>query len=220
MVGSEDIRQASETVIHMRPKKRSRARSPREKLLDAGTQLFCRYGINAIGVDAIVTKAGTAKATLYNIFGSKEALAYEVLNREGERWRAWLFEELDAFDAEPADKLLHIFDILEDWFRGKRYYGCPFINAVAEHDKLDDRLRNIALGHKKIVLDRIRELAAASGASDPEETAHELAVMIDGTIVAALITRQPETASLAKRAAAVILDSHIRTRSPAQPACA
>ena len=37
---------------------------------------------------------------------------------------------------------------------------------------------------------------------------------------AALITRQPETASLAKRAAAVILDSHIRTRSPVQPACA
>ena len=34
------------------------ARSPRDRLIEAATELVCRHGINAIGVDAIVAAAG------------------------------------------------------------------------------------------------------------------------------------------------------------------
>lgn len=188
-----------------RQQRKRKPAAPRERLLEAATDLFCRYGINSIGVDAIVSKAGTAKATLYNTFGSKEALVCEVLDQEGRKWREWLFSEIDSFEGTSRDKLLHVFDALETWFKDRKYFGCPFINAVAENDKLDDRLRSIALGHKKIVLDRIIELASDAHALSPEKTAHELGLVIDGSIVAALITRDPSMAAVARKAAEAIL---------------
>ena len=35
--------------------------SPRDRLIAAATRLFCRYGVNSVGVDAIVEAAGTAE---------------------------------------------------------------------------------------------------------------------------------------------------------------
>jgi AcrR family transcriptional regulator len=35
----------------------------RDRLIEAATRLFCRYGVNSIGVDEIVAAAGTAKTT-------------------------------------------------------------------------------------------------------------------------------------------------------------
>src|SRR5712675_662522 len=45
--------------------------SARGRLLGAATHLFCKNGINATGIDAIIHEAGTAKTTLYKLFGSK-----------------------------------------------------------------------------------------------------------------------------------------------------
>jgi AcrR family transcriptional regulator len=44
--------------------------SARGRLLNAATRLFCKNGINATGIDAIINEAGTAKTTLYKLFGS------------------------------------------------------------------------------------------------------------------------------------------------------
>lgn len=188
-----------------RPKADDRGPSARERILEAAANLFCRYGINAIGVDAIVEQAGTAKATLYNIFGSKEALVRAVLAREGAEWRNRLFTALDAHKGSPNKALLAIFDVLEEWFSDPEYYGCPFINAVGEHDKLDNAIREITLEHKVKVLERIETLAGSCGIADPRELAHEFAVIIDGAIVAALITRDPHIARIARRSAEAVL---------------
>src|SRR5262245_60786846 len=61
--------------------------SARGRLLSAATRLFCKNGINATGVDAIIHEAGTAKTTLYKLFGSKTNLVHVVLEQEGKLWR-------------------------------------------------------------------------------------------------------------------------------------
>lgn len=177
----------------------------RERLLLAASDMFCRYGINATGVDAIVAAAGTAKTTLYKAFGSKEGLIEAVLEREGSTWRDWFSSEVDALPGSASDKLVHLFDVLKKWFAEENFYGCPFINAVGEHDKEDDRIRLLTLKHKKIVLDKITELARAARPKDPEGLTHELNLLIDGAIVAALITRDPDVADHARNAAARLL---------------
>lgn len=183
----------------------SRADSPpRERLIDAATRLFCRYGINSVGVDAIVAAAGTAKTTLYKIFGSKDALVDAVLAREGEKWRAWFLAEIDA-GASARERLERIGPALKHWFEAEDFYGCPFINAVGESDKADDRMRTLALAHKKIVLDRVATLCAEAGLAAPLETAHALGLAIDGAIVAALVTRDAKVADTAGRVCAAIL---------------
>src|SRR5436305_4770653 len=118
--------------------------SPRERLIEAATRLFCRYGVNSVGVDAIVEAAGTAKTTLYKVFGSKDGLVEAVLDREGETWRAWFVAEIDGRGGSAAERLARIGPALRQWFSREDYYGCPFINAVGESDKADDRMRTLA----------------------------------------------------------------------------
>ena len=177
----------------------------RERLLDAASRLFCRFGINAVGVDAVVAEAGTAKATLYKTFGSKEHLVEAVLEREGRIWRDWFIGALDAGDAAPLDRLRRIFPLLGQWFAEERFYGCPFINAIGEHDKNEDRLRTITIAHKTAVLKRIEDLPRVAGAPDPHTLAHQLGLLIDGAIVVAMITRDPKAATLAAGTAEQIL---------------
>lgn len=177
----------------------------RERLLLAASDMFCRYGINATGVDAIVAAAGTAKTTLYKAFGSKEGLIEAVLEREGSTWRDWFSSEVDALPGSASDKLVHLFDVLKKWFAEENFYGCPFINAVGEHDKEDDRIRLLTLKHKKIVLDKITELARDARPNDPDGLTHELNLLIDGAIVAALITRDPNVADHGRNAAARLM---------------
>ena len=175
--------------------------SARERLLSAASRLFCQFGINAVGVDAVVAAAGTAKATLYKNFGSKEQLVEAVLEREGRLWRDWFLGALDVGEATPLEKLRRVFPLLGEWFAEERFYGCPFINAMGEHDKNEGRLRNVTLAHKKVVLARLEELARAAGATDPLKAAHQLGMLIDGAIVVSMISRDPGVAHLAAETA-------------------
>ena len=154
-----------------------------------------------------MAEAGTAKTTLYKLFGSKEHLVEEVLKREGEIWRDWFVRETNRAGSTPRDRLLAIFPVLAQWFRKRRFYGCPFINAVAEHDKASDRLRDLALGHKRQVIDYIEQLAADAALPDPALITHEIALLMDGAIVAAMITRDPGVADVAQKALTSLLAS-------------
>ena len=126
--------------------------SARGRLLSAATRLFCRYGINATGIDAIINEAGTAKTTLYKLFGSKTNLVHAVLESEGKQWREWFIGAIEAGGGDAQAKLTRIFPALKSWFGEERFYGCPFINAVGEHDKDQKQFRAIAMRHKKVVL--------------------------------------------------------------------
>jgi AcrR family transcriptional regulator len=179
--------------------------SARGRLLSAATHLFCKKGINATGIDAIIDEAGTAKTTLYKLFGSKTNLVHAVLESEGKQWREWFIGAIEAGGGDPRTKLSRIFPALKSWFGEERFYGCPFINAVAEHDKDQKQFRNIALRHKKVVLAHIEKLAGEMGAADPEMLAHQLALLIDGAIVAAMVSRDPGVADTAALAAGSLL---------------
>lgn len=179
--------------------------SARGRLLGAATHLFCKNGINATGIDAIINEAGTAKTTLYKLFGSKTNLVHAVLETEGRQWREWFIGAIEAGGGSARTKLARIFPALKSWFGEERFYGCPFINAVAEHDKDQKQLRAIAMRHKKVVLAHIEKLAAEMGATEPESLAHQLALLIDGAIVAAMVSRNPGVADTAGLAAGCLL---------------
>ncbi|QWG15072.1 TetR/AcrR family transcriptional regulator [Bradyrhizobium sediminis] len=175
--------------------------SARGRLLSAATRLFCKNGINATGIDAIINEAGTAKTTLYKLFGSKTNLVHAVLETEGKQWREWFIGAMEAGGGDPQTKLSRMFPALKDWFGEERFYGCPFINAVGEHDKDQKQFRAIAMRHKKVVLAHLEKLAAEMGAAEPKVLAHQLALLIDGAIVAAMVSRNPGVADTAALAA-------------------
>jgi AcrR family transcriptional regulator len=180
--------------------------SAHARLLSAATHLFCKNGINATGIDAIIDEAGTAKTTLYKLFGSKTNLVHAVLESEGKQWREWFIASIENGGGDAEAKLTRIFPALKSWFGEERFYGCPFINAVAEHDKDQKQFRAIALKHKKVVLAHIEKLASEMGAAEPELFAHQLALLIDGAIVAAMVSRNPGVADTAGLAACSLFE--------------
>jgi AcrR family transcriptional regulator len=189
--------------------------APRERLLDAARDLFCLHGINATGVDAIVARAGTAKTTLYKLFGSKQQLVEAFLEREGQAWRTWFFASVDALPGEALDRLQGVFDVLQAWFAREEFSGCPFINAVGEHDKSDARLRALALRHKSEVDAYLDGIAKAAGLRHASAIVSELGILMDGAIVAAMVSRRPEVAAAAKRTFTIVLREHLKDAAAA-----
>ena len=177
------------------------ARNARDRILNTATHLFCDEGFAATGVDRIVKESGAAKSTLYANFGSKEGLIEAVLDREGAAWRKWFFGRLGCVAGTPKDRLLALFDVLEDWFRDPLFYGCPFINAIAESSYASDATRDAAKRHKEPLLTWLRGVALELGRSDPDVFAREMVVLIDGAIVAAQSARDASFAASAKRLA-------------------
>src|SRR5919204_1965556 len=87
--------------------------SARGRLLSAATHLFCKNGINATGIDAIIDEAGTAETTLYKLFGSKTNLVHAVLESEGKQWREWFIGAIEAGGGHPQNKPSRIFPSLK-----------------------------------------------------------------------------------------------------------
>ncbi|NED97231.1 TetR/AcrR family transcriptional regulator [Phytoactinopolyspora alkaliphila] len=113
-----------------------------ERLLDAASELFYLWGIHAVGVDTIAEAAGTTKKTLYDRFGSKDALVALYLQRRAERWQAFVEAHLRDHASERVgvnagvSRVLAVFDALEAWY-AELIRGCAFVNAYAEIGGID-----------------------------------------------------------------------------------
>ncbi len=173
--------------------------SPQERIVAAAREMFCRDGIHATGVDRILAAAGTSKMTLYNRFGSKEALLHEVLRREGAAWRESFFAAVLSVSDVPGGRLERVVDALAIWFRGDRFYGCAIMNAAAEHKKGDACIRALAADHHRLILDFLTEQAVAAGRVEPALLARQLLLLIDGTIAALMVTGDEQVLDVAER---------------------
>jgi AcrR family transcriptional regulator len=161
-------------------------RTARERVLRAAYDLFCRHGVQAVGVDRIVAEAGVAKMTLYKHFRSKEELIVATLELRGELWtRGWLGRSLAEHPGPPGATLLAIFDNLDEWVRSDDFDGCLFNNSLLETHDADSPVRAGALEQRTNVRELIRELADAAGAPAPETLARDFQLLMTGTIVAA-----------------------------------
>jgi AcrR family transcriptional regulator len=85
--------------------------SARERLLAAADELFYENGINTVSIDRVIERAGVAKASLYDCFGSKDELVRSYLQVRSEARRARINERLSQYDT-PVEKILSIFDLL------------------------------------------------------------------------------------------------------------
>ncbi len=186
-------------------------RAPHERILDVARDLFCRDGIHATGIDRILAAAGASKMTLYARFGSKEALVRAALREEGAAWRAAFFAAVAATADDPAERLRGIVPALAAWFHGRRFYGCAFMNAVAEHTKGELWLRELAAEHHREILAFLTEQAAAAGHADPALLARQILLLVDGMIAATMVSGDETVLAVAERTLDAILG---RARTP------
>ncbi|WP_035812217.1 TetR/AcrR family transcriptional regulator [Jiangella gansuensis] len=156
------------------------------RLLDAASTMFYEHGIRAVGVDAIAEAAGTTKKTLYDRFGSKDALVALYLGRRFERWQAFVLDHLarQAPEAGP-ERVLGVYDALARW-HADAVRGCAFINAFAEIGDVNHPGIAVIRAEKDWVRGLYTRLSVEAGV--PAERAGDLGVRLALLHEGALVT--------------------------------
>jgi AcrR family transcriptional regulator len=168
-----------------------------ERILETADRLFYGQGIRAVGVDTIAAEIGISKRTLYNYFPSKEELIVAYLSRH--------LIPLRTSDRPPLEQILRVFDWLERWFATDTFRGCPFVNAVAELGDAAHPGTKMAVAFKEQRRIWLRDALAQLNVADPDGLATQVAILVEGAIIAALVRGDPGMARAAKAAARVLL---------------
>jgi AcrR family transcriptional regulator len=179
-----------------------------ERILAVASELFYAQGIRAVGVDAIADAAQTTKKTLYDRFGSKGRLVAAYLERREERWRSFLCRYIQH---RPVDeRILAVFDAMDEWRERDARRGCSVINAGAEITNPDHPARRLLAPQKLWLRDLFAELAVQSGLRDPEQLADQLLLVHEGALVGSSVVELDTTMDAARAAVRTLIAAHRR----------
>jgi AcrR family transcriptional regulator len=158
----------------------------RARILEAAYGLFSRHGIHSVGIDRIIAEADVAKATLYHHFASKEALVIAFLDLRQQRWTyGWLKREAERRAANPRERVLAVFDALDEWFRTPDFEGCSFIATLLEINDPDSAVHREAARHLAAIRGVFAAFLADAGALDAEGDSYQVQILAMGAIVSA-----------------------------------
>lgn len=156
---------------------------PRARILKAARELFYRYGIHAVGVDAIAEAGGTNKTTLYRHFQSKDELVAECLREYAREFdKAWTVIE-QAHAGKPKDQLLACLRFIAEFKLDTSERGCALVNAAVELPDPNHPARRVVEECKSRIRDLIIELCRKAELRAPELLADELFLLSEGARV-------------------------------------
>src|SRR5246127_2597531 len=182
--------------------------SGRERLSRAAYELFSRDGVRAVGIDAVIAKAGTAKMTLYRNFLSKDELIIEFLRRREQLWtQDWLKAESTRRGHTPREQLLAIFDVFSEWFGSPDLEGCSFLTTMIEVNDREHPVHQAAVGHLANIRSYIEKLAAEAGIGDIDSFARQWHILMKGAIMAAQ-GGDPAAAARPRKRGELLLKEH------------
>src|ERR1700722_8325609 len=195
-------------VKHMATQSSSQDRRPaRERLLAAADELFYEEGFNLVGIDRVIERAGVAKASLYDCFGSKEELIRSYLQQRHEARQLRMRERLARY-ATPREKILAVFDSMAEVAAKPDFRGCAFARASAEA-RPGSSVKAMCDESRAWNLALFADLAKQAGAADPDRVAQQLRVLYDGAMVSAHVDTSSAAVAAARAMAETVLDQAI-----------
>ena len=177
----------------------------RERLLAAAESLFYEEGFNTVGIDRVIERAGVAKASLYDCFGSKEELVRAYLAARQEARRARITEGLKRFDT-PRARLLGVFDLLGELIAQPGFKGCAFVKAGSDA-RPGSSVRGVCDDSRQWMRALFTGLAEEAGAPDPQALARQLVMLYDGASISAQMDNDTDAAVEARAMASAMLDA-------------
>jgi AcrR family transcriptional regulator len=184
--------------------------SARERLLAAANELFYNEGVHTVGIDRVIERAGVAKASLYNTFGSKDELVRCYLEGRHASTAGRITRTLDRYDT-PRDRLLGVFEAQGELFAEPGFRGCAFASASAESPS--DVVEKATADYRGWVRGLFADLARDVGVPDAEGLARRLQMLFDGASLAACTDHDPSAATAARAAAEALLDAALDAAS-------
>jgi AcrR family transcriptional regulator len=182
----------------------------RQDLVDTAVRLFSEHGFHNTGIDWIAEEAKVSKKTMYHHFRSKEELILAALKHHDGLFRNSFMKSVNGLSDSPYERLLGIFDVANAWFSDRAFYGCMFINAIGEYSTREDAISQACQAFKAQMTAFVEELATEAHVNNPAELAETLALLLEGAIVTSQVAGNPNSASVAKAAAKVLIDNAIQ----------
>lgn len=184
--------------------------SPRQRLLESATRLFTTEGIRVIGIDRILREADAAKASLYSLFGSKDALVIAYIENLDEQWRASYYERTKNM-VQPEDKILAFFDQCIEEEPQKHYRGSHFQNAANEYPRPEtDMEKGIVLAvkeHRDWCLTTLTDLLTEKNGYPGTTQAQQLMIFLDGGLAGGRLNHSLESLKTARELAVQLLSA-------------
>ena len=186
--------------------------SAREKLLKAAGELFYDHGITATGVDAVITRAGVAKMSLYNNFKSKSDLIAAYIDARHQEWLD-LFAQRSANPSNGWERVLAVFDAYQDHAEfdyQNGFRGCGLLNAAAEMPAGSPE-REAVNRHKQqvreIVINQLSELPLTEESENAAASlAEHICFLLEGSISLAGLSRDVNAISRARAMADKLIE--------------
>ncbi|MCA1779869.1 MAG: TetR/AcrR family transcriptional regulator [Xanthomonadaceae bacterium] len=178
----------------------------REQLLETAVRLFYEHGCTATGIDRLLAESGVAKMTLYKNFGSKGNLILAATQRMRDQHHARMKDYIEARAKTPRDKIMALFDFIDDWVSSDDFHGCPFINVATEFGDLEHPAHRAAALYKREQRDYFMRLARMAGMAEPEELVDKLVLLIEGAVVLSHVGGDRKSIAIARAMAQQLLD--------------
>ncbi|ODP33306.1 TetR/AcrR family transcriptional regulator [Pandoraea sp. ISTKB] len=155
-----------------------------QHLLDAAVELFHSEGVRAVGVDAVVKRAGVNKMSLYRQYASKDELILAYLDCMQTASLGRIDESIAKRPGEPRAQMLQIFVDLAERASKPGYRGCPFVNVAAEFPDPTHAARISVVNYKAEVVKRFTALVTAAGLAEPAPLVDALCLILEGAYAA------------------------------------
>ncbi len=181
--------------------------SKRDELIDKALAVFYRDGFHATGMDKLVAETGISKTSMYKHFRTKEALILAALQIRSEKFCSWLSRRTEELAETPRDRLLALFEALDELLQQKDFRSCVFIKAASEYPDFGHPIHDISAAHKRLLLGYVRSLAEQAGAPEPDRLARQLLMLTEGAIVTAHFQGPVGVAADAGAAARCLIDA-------------
>jgi AcrR family transcriptional regulator len=180
--------------------------SARDRLLDAASELFYEEGVHTVGIDRVIERAGVAKASLYNCFGSKDELVKAYLARRHAITSERITTGLTRYKT-PREKLLGVFEIQTATFSKPGFRGCAFIGASSESPRPGGPVETAADEYRGWIRALFVDLAREAGAPDPGALAKQLCMVYDGSVISSWMDRDRTAGATAIAVAGALISA-------------
>ena len=182
------------------------APGPRERLLAAAQRLTATHGVG-VGVDAILEDASVARRSLYQHFGSKDALIAESLRDSARLDEARYRAALDSAGTDPHARILAVFATLDATTSAPGYRGCRYVAAELSLSDPGHPAHAVTREYTERLRVIFADELTALGHPQPRQGAEQLVVLIDGVLVLGAINPESHPARVVLPLVESILDA-------------
>jgi AcrR family transcriptional regulator len=181
--------------------------SPQEKIAATAFRLFDAQGVHLTGINQIIEESEVAKKTFYSYYPSKDDLIVAYFTEKDRIWFGGLAAHVRAAGASPRERLLGIFDYLEEWFSEADYCGCPFIRALSEFRSQDTPkpIRECINRHYAQTQKLVEELLKEARPKDHAKWMPAFMSLITGSAIVAQASGSGRVAAVNRGIAATLL---------------